>query len=40
MQSTKLAEMLGMGSPVLVVLITGLVGGLVTSVATIKKIWQ
>ncbi len=33
--STRIAEMLGVGSPYLVILITGILGGLVSGVATL-----
>ncbi|GAB5410769.1 MAG: hypothetical protein BalsKO_31340 [Balneolaceae bacterium] len=33
--STRIAEMLGVGSPYLVILITGIIGGLVSGLATL-----
>ena len=33
--STRIAEMLGVGSPLIVVLITGVLGGLVSGLATL-----
>lgn len=33
--STRIAEMLGVGSPILVILITGIVGGLVSGLAVL-----
>lgn len=33
--STRIAEMLGVGSPYLVILITGVLGGLVSGIATL-----
>ncbi|MEQ9089641.1 MAG: hypothetical protein RIE52_01050 [Balneola sp.] len=34
--STRIAEMLGVGSPILVILITGIVGGLVSGLAVLS----
>lgn len=34
--STRIAEMLGVGSPILVILITGIIGGLVSGIAVLS----